>query len=190
MPASMYQRLDNAQASPKLAAALGDMLLAWTAAEQAQIEAMAAMLNVAHNNCMRIYQKLPNFRSRTQMLKLLIEQNPEFEPILTEVEAISKLSKTRNRYVHGGFIESKDEIRSVDYEKSSGHERRSVSTKPSDITNHANAVRTRAENLTGVLKSLGAYQRWIINGFPELETNPNLRNAQQSIRKKSPKPRA
>jgi hypothetical protein len=150
-----------------LATALGDMLLAWTEAEDAQIHAMAAMLSIHINDALRVYQKLPNFRSRTQMLYLLIELHPPYEAISAEVGGLSKLSKTRNRYVHGGFIQSISEptdIRSIDYSERSGSPNRSKPTKPADITNHANAVRKRAKALMRILEALPVYKAWL--GLP------------------------
>jgi hypothetical protein len=155
-----YSILHNAINAPELAQALGDMILAWSYAERHMSTCFAVMLNSSLYKASRLYQKLPNYRSRTQALCMLIELHPEFEPIKGDVLKLSSLSKTRNDWVHGGFIKGHGEIRAINLDEGLGSDKRSKPIKAADITNHAKAVRERSEALNAVLKSLPEYRVW------------------------------
>jgi hypothetical protein len=160
--AGIYSPIKQASTAPELATALGDMMLAWTAAELAQVDAFAVLLNTSHHKASRLYQKLPNFRSRTQALLVLIELHPDFDRIKPVVLKISSLSKTRNDWVHGSFIRSwtGDDVRAVNNDEPSESPKRSKPIKAADIYNHANAVRGRALELDTELREVPAFQVW------------------------------
>jgi hypothetical protein len=146
-----------------LATALGDMILAWTQAEEEQTRAMAAMLDIDINDALRFYQNFPNFRSRTQMLYTLLDIYPAYETIRKEVAGLGKPSKTRNRYIHGGYIQSPldhSQIVSINYAEPDEGDSRAKPVKAEDVTGHAEAVRLRANNLRAALNIVPAYKKW------------------------------
>lgn len=158
-----FYALHDADKAPELAQALGEMLLAWNRAEEIQAQAMAAMLCIDLNDAIVLYQKYPNFRSRTQVIYSLIGLRPEFEGIRTAVEKLSGLSKTRNRYVHCTFLQDADDPKSlfsIDYGELEGSPNRTKPTKAADIGNHTRAVTRRAAELLAALKKIPHYQVW------------------------------
>jgi hypothetical protein len=169
LPLRAYTPIDCGNQVQELARALGDMILAWQNAEYAQVDCFAAILNTEHYKASRLYQKLPNFRSRTQALLLLVELHPAFTAIQPHVLKLSKLSKTRNGWVHGvmlmpfGGIRSPDDLndlRTIDLDEPSESDKRSKPIKAGDIKNHADAVRHASASLTEALKNVPAYEAW------------------------------
>lgn len=158
-----YSPIRSSAKAPTLATALGDMMLAWTEAEHAQSLAFAVMLNTSLYKATRLYQKLPNFRSRTQALFALIELHPEFDSIRPSVSGLSSLSKTRNDWVHGNFIQSwetPDDIRAINLDENLESPKRSKPIKAADIHNHAEAVRVRATALETTIREAPAFAVW------------------------------
>ena len=157
-----YTTLRSAALSPGMARAMGDVILAWMYAESEQQQALAALIGSDPYKASRLYQKLPNFRSRTQTLLMLIEVHPEFEPIKTHIMKLSSLSKTRNNWIHGLFLKEAagSNLLFVDLDEPANSAKRSKPIKPADIVNHANAVRNCGDRLTADLAKLKPYRAW------------------------------
>lgn len=157
---TVYSPILKGSDAPELTAALGDMMFAWQHAEQVQIDCFSNILVAEYYKASRLYQKLPNFRSRTQALLTLIELHPGFEDLRPHILKLSKLSKTRNGWVHGIMIKewSSSEIRAIDLDEPLESPKRSKPLKAADVHNHANAVRGAADQLSKALCQLPAYK--------------------------------
>lgn len=178
-----------------MAEALGDMVLAWHSAEDFLVGCFAAILGTEHYKASRLYQKLPNFRSRTQALLMLIELHPEFEPVQPFILKLSSLSKTRNNWIHGVMLmpflgirtpDDLRDLRAVDLDEPLTSKRRSKPIKPADIRNHADAVRKVALDLNAALSGLPAYAAWseeillkLTKGSNRQDSPPAAPNPQQ-----------
>lgn len=156
--------------APDLASALGDMMLAWGKAEEEQVLLFAAILQISGDKASRLYQKLPNFRSRTQALLTLIDLHPEYAVTKADVLKLSKLSKTRNGYVHGLFIkdQASSAIRLCDLDEPYTSKARMRTTKANDVRTHADAVRQAASALSASKHGLQCYRDWKAALFLEL----------------------
>ncbi|MBE5073672.1 hypothetical protein IM511_05075 [Erythrobacteraceae bacterium E2-1 Yellow Sea] len=164
-----YYGLFLGEDAPELARALGDMILAWTNAEERQAFAFAAMLDLNPDTAIVLYQKFSNFRSRTQSLYSLIDLHPDYEPCRKPIEKISGLSMTRNRYVHCTYLQDEDnpqDIRSVDYSQIENTPKRSLPVKAADIKNHAKAVLIKADELKDALWGIPQYKVWLETYLP------------------------
>jgi hypothetical protein len=157
----------SAYESPDLASALGDMVLAWAGAEEKQVFLFSQILNITANRAERLYQEYSNFRSRTHALETLIELHPNFASTKPLVSKLSALSMTRNLYVHGMFLQSRDssEIRLCNLGASESSHKRIRPTKPHDIIQHANAVRVAAWDLTSATQQIAGYEEWEAMAF-------------------------
>jgi hypothetical protein len=156
----------SARDDEALAAAIGDVILAWGMAEWAQVGMMAAILGIEHNRASTLYYQFSNFRSRTNALNALIVDAPAFEPLSPFVAKFSKLSKTRNEIVHGLYIQEAGTPKiyraRMDVPRESG--RRSVATKPNDIRQHAEKVREEAQRFIAEGQKIPAYAAWLRQG--------------------------
>lgn len=159
----LYAPVWNALNAPEIATALGDMILAWSRAEHEQIVAFSIILTVPEHAGSRLYQKLPNFRSRTQALLTLVECYPEFDALKRHILKLSKLSKTRNGIVHGKIISGngRKDVRLIDQNEPLDSPSRSRPIKAADISNHADAVRRCCDEMHGTIRGMGPYKDWI-----------------------------
>jgi hypothetical protein len=153
----------SAQDDEALAAAIGDVILAWGMAEWAQVGMMAAILGITHNRASTLYYQFSNFRSRTNALSALIADAPDFEPLSPFVAKFSKLSKTRNEIVHGLYIQEtgSPKIYRARMDVPSESERRSIITKPNDIRQHAETVRSECQRFITEGQKIPAYAAWL-----------------------------
>ena len=160
---TIYHPIWSAEDNADLANAIGDVILAWTAAEFDLVAMMAAMLNVPFAQASQAYHQISNFRGRTHSIYALIACSKGFEGFKPFVAKYSRLSKTRNGIVHGGFIQSKasPEIRRIRLNEPSDSHHRSIVTKPNDIRQHANAVRAVAILFREAGNAIPAYKAWL-----------------------------
>lgn len=160
---SIYRPIWSAADNADLANAIGDVILAWTAAEYDLVAMMAAILNVPFAQASQAYHQISNFRSRTHSIYALIACAEGFEGFKPFVAKYSRLSKTRNGIVHGGFIQSltSPEIRRIRLNEPSESEHRSIVTKPDDIRQHALAVRAVSIALRKAENSIPKYKAWL-----------------------------
>lgn len=146
-----------------LARAIGDVILAWSNAEYAQVGMMAAILGLSHNRASTLYYQYSNFRSRTKALRAIMEDAPEFLPLKPYVEKFSALSHTRNQIVHGVYIQEigSSKIYRARMDEPRQSSRRSIVTKPNDIQQHADAVRAECRRLITEGGKIPAYAAWL-----------------------------
>ena len=137
-------------------------MFAWTAAEHELAASFAVILGTSVYKGSRLYQKLPNYRSRTQAMYALLELHPEFAPLREPIAKLSNLSKTRNDWVHGRFIKEfgGKEVRSIDLDEGLDSDKRSKPVKAADIKNHANAVRAWTLRLYEARCSVPVHKAW------------------------------
>jgi hypothetical protein len=178
---AVYHPVTSHEQHPKLAAAIGDVILAWTEAENAQVGLFAAMLNIPHAKASRLYQKLPNYRSRTQALCALVDLDSGFAELKTFVLKLSGLSKKRNNFIHGLYIEQwgGGDLRLVDLDEPSESPKRSGPTKPNDIHQHAQAVRKCVEEFRAAKNLCTAYTAWSKPRADGKTKSPDPQNTEQ-----------
>jgi hypothetical protein len=157
IPASAIRRATDA---PDLATALGDIILAWSMADSYLMQCVGAMLSLDDHKAKRVYYKIASFDARVKMILTLVDLFPDFKPICRHVLKLSSLSKRRNAYVHNAYLAEigGSGLWLVDYGQALDHERRSKPARPSDMHQHADAVRRSAERLYLSLREVPPYK--------------------------------
>ena len=141
-----FDDLDNLDHDPKLAAALGNMVVAWARAETALVKAYALVAKIHYNLAASAYYRIPTFESRVKVLLALIEEQQETvdrrEELAKAVEKLAKLSSARNRWVHGLWIvERGTDHTLVIPMREPVSTRRGRQIKTHDVEDHVSAVR-------------------------------------------------
>jgi hypothetical protein len=72
-----YVDIDNLGHAPDLAAALGNMVVAWARAETAIVKAYAVVTEMHYNVAAAAYYNIPTFESRTKALLAMIQDKPD-----------------------------------------------------------------------------------------------------------------
>lgn len=102
--------LENLDHAPDLAAALGNMVVAWARAETALVKAYALVTKLHYNEAASAYYNIPTFEARTKVLAALIAEIQSHAPFAaaapldTAIAALVDLSKTRNEWVHAVWV--------------------------------------------------------------------------------------
>jgi hypothetical protein len=153
--AGAYYSLRDLAHDQKLAAALGDMVVAWAYAELSLMATQARILDVNLTLIQAGYYAIPTFGGRVKFTKALLrEWEPDgFDKVAIEatVDALDGLASARNHWVHGDWCGNETEIVIFDHrrEDTSPHRRKPV--KPADVRNHVKAVLSRADTLNGLI---------------------------------------
>jgi hypothetical protein len=153
-----YYGISNLKHDRQLAAALGDMLVAWAAAENALLVAMAYVLSANLHQMQVGYYRVPTFEARTKLLRALIiewkAKGSEKDRMSHVISKLSKLSTVRNGWVHGDWAVDKARKKTVifDFRETASSPKRNRPGKAADVTNHIKAVR----NWTMELEALTA----------------------------------
>jgi hypothetical protein len=152
-----YVDLDNLNHDPKLAEALGNMMVAWARAETQLANVFASIMRTHFNLAMAAFYRIPTFEARAKVLLGLLEnrdnQQSHASEIVAEIEALTRLAKTRNHWIHGVWCnEETNRLDTVvfDFRAPDDSDRRNKPVKAADITNHVSAVRNR----TAILNKL------------------------------------
>ena len=149
--------IDNLDHDPKLAHAFGQMVVAWAHAETLLVNVFAAATGNDHNRVIAAYYRIPTFESRVKVIRAFLAEweTQEFDrdEIARAVDRLSRLSKTRNGWVHGVWCltHSKRETVILDYRAQDGTEDISRPVKAADVLNHVAAVRLRTKELTDLI---------------------------------------
>jgi hypothetical protein len=152
-PPPKYITLVSLMHDPQLAAALGDMVVAWAAAETILITTLTQILGSNLNLIQVGYYRIPTFESRVKVINALIDK---WEPkgfdkpaIKRAVTKLAKLASARNHWIHGNWCASEDFTETVifDYRSSADSPNRRKPVKAADVENHTNAVRLRTHEL-------------------------------------------
>jgi hypothetical protein len=148
-----YYDLDDLEHDPKLAEALGNMVVAWASAETALCNIFACIANLHINFAMMAYYRIPTFEARSKVVQSMLSEweTKTYDPatISDAVAKLSKLAGTRNDWIHGVWCGDKAKRETVvfDFRAPLDSDRRSKPVKAADVSNHVNAVRLRAETL-------------------------------------------
>jgi hypothetical protein len=148
-----YFRIQNLDEEPELAAALGNMVIAWSYAEQALMNVMGRVTGLPLNTVLGAYYRIPTINSRMQFLLVLLEQwkMPKFDPTAIEREIIglAKLSATRNHWIHNEWCRGGPSKEIVQFDQrakvDSPHRRKVI--KATDVSNHNDAVLKRCRKI-------------------------------------------
>jgi hypothetical protein len=147
-----YTDIDSLDHDPKLAQALGNMVVAWARAETVLVKLYAEVTGLHYNTAAVIYYKIPTFESRIRVLTGLIEEKQEPFPKRADmkkaVHKLAKLSSTRNHWVHGTWCCPTGTNDTVYFSMRLPASARSATPiKTSDVENHVAAVRKRTRNI-------------------------------------------
>lgn len=147
-----FDDLDNLDHDPGLAAALGNMVVAWARAETALVKAYALVAKIHYNLAASAYYRIPTFESRVKVLLALIEEQQDTvdrrEELAKAVEKLAKLSSARNKWVHGlWMVERGTDHTFVIPMREPASTRRGRQIKAHDVEDHVSAVRRRTTDL-------------------------------------------
>lgn len=98
---------------PDLAEALGNLLIVWSAAESRLTWVVSVACEMEINRATDMYHRIPTFDSRTKVIQALLAnwETKKYKPaeIAKVVTRLSRLSKTRNEWVHGSWMKQEDQ---------------------------------------------------------------------------------
>lgn len=150
-----FDDLDNLEHDPKLAAAIGNMVVAWARAETVLANTYALVLGIHYNKIVEAYYVIPTFEARIKTLIALLSQWSEDEEkkaqIKSAIEKLSKLAGTRNGWIHGLWCsETKSDTTYVmNVRKPEGGRHKPVTAH--DVDNHSTTVRARTQELATII---------------------------------------
>jgi hypothetical protein len=153
-----YRALEDLSHDPKLAEALGNMLVAWAHAEILIICTFARVTGIGLNMALEAYHRISNFESRIKFTLALIPEwrTDKFnkDEIATAVEKLAKLSKVRNHWVHGDWCANAGKTETVvfDHRSPLTSPKRRKPVKTADVLNHCAAVKERAAKLGELIR--------------------------------------
>jgi hypothetical protein len=138
---------------PKLAEALGHMVVVWSNVDQALVNLLHKMTTCSRPMASAAYYRIPTFESRIKVLLAVLREwkteTYDKEAIGRAVAKLSRLSKTRNGWVHGTWVKRNltNHTFIFDYRAEAGGPNRRKPIKASDVTNHVEAVQRQVMNL-------------------------------------------
>lgn len=145
-----YVDLDNLNHDPKIAEALGNMVVAWARAETQLANVFASVMRVHFNLAMAAYYRISSFEARAKMLLGIVErqENPQRSAteIAAQITALVRLAKTRNHWIHGVWCNEQNNPADTvifDFRAPDDSDRRTKPIKAADVMNHVEAVRER-----------------------------------------------
>jgi hypothetical protein len=156
--------LDDLRAHTELAQALGSMIVAWSSAERALLDALQLVSGLSPIAAHTMYFRMPTFETRVKVIQAMLEQwlppDPrEDDPakatglsrdsieefrvmIARDIAKLSKLSITRNGWVHASWTCSirDGSVAVLDYREKLDSPKRRRPIKAEDVMNHIQAV--------------------------------------------------
>lgn len=152
-----FYTLHDLSHDPELAAALGNMVIAWAHAEHILVSALSRISGIRLNMSLAGYYRIPTFESRVKFILALIPdwETDKFDKdaIAKAIEKLSKLAATRNHWLHGDWCTNKDRTLTVIFNHrvplDSSERRKPV--KEADVKNHCEAVNGRANTLFNLI---------------------------------------
>lgn len=154
-----FHRIEKLDKEPELAAALGNMVIAWSFAEQALMNAMARVTGLPLNIVLNGYYRIPTINSRTQFLIGLLEhwkmEGFDAAAISAHVLGLAKLSATRNHWIHNEWCRGKHRQKIVQFDQRAkiGSPARRKEVKVADVLNHNKAVLARCKEIDRLVKT-------------------------------------
>ncbi|WP_075290204.1 hypothetical protein [Pararhizobium arenae] len=142
-----FTDINNLEDYPDVAAALGNMVVAWADAETAMVFALAAVMGSSANMSMMGYYRIPTFEARVKFILALVDEweTDKFDrpEIAKAIKSISGISGTRNGWVHGIWSANKNTKELVVFNlRAREGNGRMKPVKAHDILDHCNTLRT------------------------------------------------
>ncbi len=151
-----YDEISNLDHDPGTATALGNMIVSWSKAEAMLCMCMAEVMAIHPDKAILIFSRVPNLESKIKMLSSLLEawdnpKNLNKEDIVQCICSLSKLSKTRNDWVHCLWAKHARTKRTVivDDRKQPGN--RLTIVHENAVKNHNAAVNEQTEKLIALV---------------------------------------
>lgn len=136
---------------PELAEAIGNLIVVWAAAESRLVWVLSIVCQVDINRANEIYHQMPTFDSRIKVLRAFLadwrSKKYKVAEIARVMAALSRLSKTRNHWVHGSWMKAEDSDLTVIVNFRAKRDQRGKVIKVADVDNHLEAVRTQISRL-------------------------------------------
>lgn len=155
---SQYRSIENLSHDPKLAEALGNMVVAWAHAEIMLFSTFARVADIGLNMAMESYARIPTLESKVKFTLALLQEwkTKEFDPtaIAEAVEKLGKLAATRNDWVHGDWCadSEKKTIVVFNHRVALDSARRKKPVKAHDVQHHTQTVLERANHLGDLIR--------------------------------------
>ena len=155
---SPYNALEDLSHDPKLAEALGNMVVAWAYAETVLFATFARVTGIGLNMAMESIARIPTFESRTRFILALLNEweTDKFDrdAIATAVEKLAKKAGTRNHWVHGDWCANRAKTETVIFDHRQPHasSKRKKLVKAHDVSDHCEAVSRRTVALAELIK--------------------------------------
>jgi hypothetical protein len=136
---------------PDLAEALGNLLIVWAAAESRLVWVFSVVCQMDVNRAVEAYHRIPTFDSRTKVIRALLAnwETKKYKPdeIAKVVAHLSRLSKTRNEWVHGSWMkdDSSSDTGVVNFRAKPADRGKII--KVADVENRLEAVRAQITQL-------------------------------------------
>lgn len=150
-----FRSLKTLETAPDIAAALGDMVVAWANAESALLWALSHAAQIDANLTLTMYYRIPTFEARTKVIRAILQDDDcklkNREAIDEVVERLSKLSRARNNWIHGAYFSDGKNIVTFDYRVRHDHPSRRKPIKANDIRHHVATVLQRTKELQKML---------------------------------------
>jgi len=152
-----YHAIEDLSHDPKLAAAIGNMVVAWARAEIVLLSALSRIADINLNMSLAGYFRIPTFEARVKFILALIPEwkTDKFDKdaITTAIEKLSKLASARNHWIHGDWCIDKARTQTVIFNHrvpvNSSERRKPI--KEADVLNHCEAVKKRARALADLI---------------------------------------
>ncbi len=148
-----YISIEDLSHDPKLAEALGNMIIIWSHAEIMLFSTYARITGVGLNMAMISYSRLPTFETRSKFLdSLLLEWSTskyDKGAIKKEIGKLAKLAATRNQWVHSDWCANQDKTQTVIFNQRlpSTSDKRKKAVKAADVIQHNKTVKSRADEI-------------------------------------------
>jgi hypothetical protein len=148
--------IKNLDHDVSLAAALGNMVVAWAYTEAILAGTFARICGIDINMATLGYYRIPTFEARVKcLLAFMLEWNPkkyDKDAIAKEINAISGQSGARNDWVHGLWCYDKPTNETIIFDFRRHEDKRSKPVKAADVQNHIKALLGHAEQLATLIE--------------------------------------
>ena len=155
--------IDNLDHDPKLAEALGNMVVAWARAETALVQVFSLVAGVHFNMATVACARIPTFESRTKVIRAMLKEwnvtSDRPKDLDRAITKLSGLSRTRNTLIHGIWCREKESGKTVlfDLRSEEGTPGRRRLPSAHDVANHSAAVRKRTEEIERLVPTHGFF---------------------------------
>jgi hypothetical protein len=154
LPPSGFSPLAGLDDYPKVAAALGEMVVAWSRAERALVAIVMTVSGLSWEMANAALVSLPTYDARSKMICGMLKQwkTETHSPsaMLFEMKKLDALAETRERWLHSLWVQQhgkEKRIFAIDNRRGIANSERAKAVKAQDIRNHIEALNGRAEKL-------------------------------------------